>query len=117
MDQPYTCLAFLGEGKMAEKKDLQFNLYILDQHPKNLLYIEALKDILDEKWEGIYDLDVIYLVNNLDMADKENIFATPTLIRVYPQPIKRIIGDLTNKKKIFDLLMSEQTDENSPTTS
>ena len=71
-------------------------LYVAGQTPKSLTAFSNLKRICEEHLAGRYSIEVIDLVKAPQLAHRDRIVALPTLIRQLPEPIKRIIGDLSN---------------------
>lgn len=84
---------------MAEKYLLR--LYIMGSTPLSLAAIENAKKICEEELKGKYRLEVVDLKKNIQLAEDEKIFATPTLEKKLPVPLRRIIGDLSNKEKVL----------------
>jgi circadian clock protein KaiB len=76
-------------------------LYVAGQTPKSVLAFRNLKRICDEHLEGRYDIEVIDLVQNPQLARGDQILAVPTLVRRLPEPIKKIIGDLSNTERVL----------------
>lgn len=76
-------------------------LYVTGQTPNSLRAIQNLKNILQEDIKDIYELKIIDVQKNPQLAEDEKILATPTLSRVLPLPVRRIIGDLSNKDKVL----------------
>ncbi len=56
---------------------------------------------MESTFDGHYNLEVIDIIENLEMAEKDNILATPTLVKSSPPPERRIIGDLSDRKKVL----------------
>jgi circadian clock protein KaiB len=81
----------------AERWELR--LYVAGQTPKSLAALANLKDICETHLQGKYRIEVIDLVANPQLARRDQIVAIPTLIRNLPPPMKRIIGDLSNKAR------------------
>lgn len=72
----------------------------------------VLKEALENHLPGAYSLEVIDVLENLDQALDADIFATPTLIKVLPEPVMRVIGDLRDPRKTLVLVgVLEQADE------
>ncbi|MFH1798142.1 MAG: circadian clock protein KaiB, partial [Candidatus Omnitrophota bacterium] len=69
--------------------------------PNSVRAIENLKKILKEDLKGMYELKIIDVQKKPQLAEEEKILATPTLSRVLPLPIRRIIGDLSQKDKVL----------------
>lgn len=88
---------------MAKKtgRKYKLKLYVTGQTPNSLRAIKNLESILANELKGMYELEVIDVLKNPHLAEQEKILATPTLSRVLPLPIRRIIGDLSNKEKVL----------------
>jgi circadian clock protein KaiB len=69
--------------------------------PRSIQAIDNLKKICEEQLHGRYTLEVIDISQQPDAVRKAEIIATPTLIKELPKPIRRIIGDLSNKERIL----------------
>ena len=76
-------------------------LYVAGQTRKSLAAFDNLKKICEEHLEGKYRIEVIDLLKNPTLARGDQILALPTLVRKLPQPIKKIIGDLSNAEKVL----------------
>jgi circadian clock protein KaiB len=76
-------------------------LYVAGQTPKSIAAIANLKKICEQHLSGRYDIEVIDLMKNPALAQRHQIVAIPTLIRQLPEPLKRIIGDLSNSEKVL----------------
>ena len=76
-------------------------LYIAGQTPKSVNAIANLKKICEENLQGRYELDVIDLYQQPQLAQGEQIIALPTLIRKLPPPLRRIIGDMSNTERVL----------------
>src|SRR5689334_13989666 len=79
----------------------QLRLYVAGQTPKSLLALANLKQICEEHLRGHYEIEVIDLRENPQLASGDQILAVPTLVRRLPEPIKKIIGDLSNKERVL----------------
>ena len=88
---------------MAKTKNdnYQLRLYVAGQTPKSVKAFANLKKICEEHLKGRYTIEVIDLVKNPKLAGGDQILAIPTLVRKLPQPIKKIIGDLSNKERVL----------------
>jgi len=89
------------ERKAKPGRKYVLKLYVTGQTPNSVRAITNLKKILSEEFKGIYELRVIDVIKNPQLAEEEKILATPMLSRVLPLPIKRIIGDLSEKDKVL----------------
>jgi circadian clock protein KaiB len=76
-------------------------LYVAGQTPKSIAAIANLKKICEKYLSGGYNIEVIDLMKNPALAQRHQIVAIPTLIRQLPEPLKRIIGDLSNLEKVL----------------
>jgi len=79
----------------------ELRLYVAGQTPKSLKAFANLKKICDEHLEGRYRIEVIDLMQNPQLAKGDQILAIPTLVRKLPEPVKQIIGDLSNTEKVL----------------
>jgi circadian clock protein KaiB len=89
---------------------MELRLYVAGQTPKSLAALANLKKICAEHLEGQYQLYVIDLMKTPQLAQNDQILAIPTLVRKLPQPIRKIIGDLSDQNKVLvglNLLESE----------
>ena len=85
----------------SETGMFQLRLYIAGQTPRSVGALANLKTICEEHLQGRYELEVIDLVQNPALASGDQILAVPTLVRRLPQPIKKIIGDLSNRERVL----------------
>jgi len=76
-------------------------LYVAGQTPKSIAAIANLKKICDAHLSGRYDITIVDLMKDPALAQRDQIVAIPTLIRQLPEPLKRIIGDLSNVEKVL----------------
>ena len=76
-------------------------LYVSDHTPKSAAAFANLKRICEEHLAGQYRIEVIDLVKNPQLAEGDQIFAIPTLVRKLPEPVKKIIGDLSNTERVL----------------
>ena len=81
----------------AGKWDLR--LYTAGQSPKSLAALANLKRVCDEHLAGRYKIEVIDLLKNPRLAKDDQIVAIPTLVRKLPEPLRRIVGDLSDTER------------------
>jgi circadian clock protein KaiB len=74
----------------------RLRLYVAGQSPKSLAAIRNLRKVCEEHLAGRYELEVIDLLANPRLAKDHQIVAIPTLVRDLPNPIRKIIGDLSD---------------------
>ena len=95
----------LSEGAMAMSSPAgptyELRLYIAGQTPKSVLALTNLKQICEEHLQGRYQIEIIDLLKNPQLAGGDQILAVPTLVRRLPEPIKKIIGDLSNTERVL----------------
>ena len=76
-------------------------LFIAGQTPKSILALENIRKYGKEHLSDKYSIEVIDLLKTPQLAEKHEIFAIPTLLRKLPKPLRRIIGDLSDKEKVL----------------
>jgi len=76
-------------------------LYITGHTAKSDRAIANLKNLCEKELKDQYELNIIDVLENPQLAEDEKILATPTLIRELPPPFRRIIGDLSNTDKVL----------------
>ncbi len=82
--------------------DLQIlRLYIAGQTPRSVKAFANLKKLCEEHLAGKYRLEVIDLIQNPQLAAGDQILAVPTLVRRLPEPVRKIIGDLSNTERVL----------------
>jgi circadian clock protein KaiB len=79
----------------------QLRLYVAGQTPKSLAAFANLKKICDEHLKGHFRIEVIDLLENPTLAKGDQILAIPTLVRKLPEPVRKIIGDLSNTERVL----------------
>ncbi len=82
-------------------KTYELRLYVAGQTPKSLAAFANLKKICEQHLAGQYHIEVIDLLKHPQLASGDQILAIPTLVRKLPQPIKKIIGDLSNTDRVL----------------
>lgn len=100
-----------GTAKTKSSKEFwELRLYVAGQTPKSLIAFANLKKLCEEHLGGKYRLEVIDLLKNPQLARGDQILAIPTLVRKLPEPIKKIIGDLSNTERVMVGLDLRQAD-------
>ncbi|MEJ2902845.1 circadian clock KaiB family protein [Pedobacter panaciterrae] len=79
----------------------ELRLYIAGKTPKSVSALSNLKKYCEEHLHGKYKIEVIDLLEKPQLAEGDQIFAVPTLVRKVPVPIRKIIGDLSNEEKVL----------------
>lgn len=85
----------------AVKAEYQLKLYVAGQTTKSLAAFANLNRICQEHLAGRYTIEVIDLLVNPRLAAGDQILAVPTLVRQLPEPIKKIIGDMSNEERVL----------------
>jgi circadian clock protein KaiB len=80
---------------------MELRLYVAGQTPKSLAALANLKKICAEHLDGHYKLHVIDLVKTPQLAQNDQILAIPTLVRKLPEPMRKIIGDLSDRNRVL----------------
>jgi circadian clock protein KaiB len=91
----------MPDKKYVEKKEWELRLYVAGQTAKSIAALANLKRICDEHLEGKYHIEIIDLLKQPQLSRGDQIIATPTLVRKLPEPIRKIIGDLSNNDKVL----------------
>lgn len=88
-------------GKPDRRKPQFWNLrlYVAGQTPKSIRAFSNLKLLCEEHLQGRYRIEVIDLMENPQLARGDQIIAVPTLVRKLPEPVRKIIGDLSNSQR------------------
>jgi circadian clock protein KaiB len=86
---------------MSNGKKWELRLYIAGQTPKSVLALSNITKYCKEHLNGQYTIEVIDLLQNPQLAEGDQIFAIPTLVRKVPEPIRKIIGDLSNEERVL----------------
>ncbi|MDD1673886.1 MAG: circadian clock KaiB family protein [Methanomicrobiales archaeon] len=79
----------------------ELRLYVAGQTPKSITAFANLKRLCEEHLAGKYHIEVIDLLENPKLARGDQILALPTLVRKLPEPIRKIIGDLSNTDRVL----------------
>jgi len=84
-----------------QDKEWKLRLYIAGATPKSMTALANLKKICEEYLPGKYQLEVIDLLENPRLAAGDQILAIPTLVRKLPEPMTKIIGDLSDVERVL----------------
>jgi circadian clock protein KaiB len=86
---------------MTKDKRYELRLYVAGNTAKSATALANLKRYCEEHLKGQYKIEVIDLLVQPQLAEGDQIFAIPTLVRKVPEPIRKIIGDLSNEEKVL----------------
>jgi circadian clock protein KaiB len=84
-------------------------LYVAGQTERSMAALENLKSICENHLGGRYTIEIVDLAQNPKLARTDQIVAVPTLVRKLPEPMRKIIGDLSNKERVIVGLRLDQT--------
>ncbi len=91
-----------GDKRTAADPDFwELRLYVAGQTPKSMEAFANLKRICEEYLKGKYEIHVIDLLKNPHLARGDQILAIPTMVRNLPEPVRKIIGDLSNTENVL----------------
>jgi circadian clock protein KaiB len=87
----------------GKKKDelFELRLYVAGQTPKSITAFANLQKLCDTHLQGKYKIEVIDLLKNPKLAKGDQILAIPTLVKKFPEPVRKIIGDLSNTERVL----------------
>ena len=89
-----------------ERDDIyKFKLYIAGETPISVKAINDLRGLLEDDFKDRYFLEIIDVLKNPELAEGDKIFATPTMVKIHPPPVIRIIGDFGDKEKVWLVLL------------
>ena len=100
--------------EMNARKTYILKLYVAGNTPNSVRALNTLREILESEFKGVYALKVIDVLKSPQLAEEDKILATPTLSKILPPPVRRIIGDLSDREKVLiglDLLYDELNDQ------
>src|SRR5882762_7007749 len=107
-DSHNCCHSLIAGGSMAKKSPkkqtgnsprYKFSVYISSPTPKSDSALARLRKICDEKIPADYEIKVVDLSKNPELATRHNIVATPAVFRTFPAPLRKSIGDLSKTDK------------------
>jgi len=95
-----TTITIQNKRIMAEIK-YELRLYVAGKTPKSVTALNNLKKYCEEHLKDQYTIEVIDLLVHPQLAEGDQILAIPTLVKKVPEPVRKIIGDLSNKEKVL----------------
>ncbi len=96
----------MATKRKAAEDQWNLRLYVAGTTPKSLAAVANLRKFCEEHLSGRYTIEVVDLLENPKLARTDQIVAIPTLVRKLPAPMRKIIGDLSNRERVlvgFDL--------------
>lgn len=79
----------------------KLRLYVTGRSSQSQRALENLRRICESELDGSYEIEVIDVLENPVLAEHEKILATPTLVKRLPEPVRKIIGDLSDREKVL----------------
>jgi circadian clock protein KaiB len=89
-----------GDG-VSRAGQYKLRLFITGSTPRSTRAIENMRRICEENLEGRYDLEVVDVYQDPEATRELQIIATPTLVKILPEPLRRIIGDLSDRDRVL----------------
>ena len=86
---------------MEKEQTWELRLYVAGETAKSVTALQNLRKYCETHLQGKYQIEVIDLLEKPQLAEGDQIFAIPTLVRKVPEPIRKIIGDLSNEEKVL----------------
>lgn len=93
--------AFADMAAPLDDNRWELRLYVAGQTPKSVAALANLRRYCEQHLQGRYSLEVIDLLEHPQLAEGDQILAIPTLVRKVPEPIRKIIGDLSNEERVL----------------
>ena len=90
-----------AKSARAPKPEWQLRLYVAGATAKSVAALANLRRLCETHLAGRYEIEVIDLLVNPKLAAGDQILAVPTLVRKFPEPIRKIIGDLSNEERVL----------------
>jgi circadian clock protein KaiB len=90
-----------GKPERRKPEVWKLRLYVAGQTPKSIRAFANLRSLCEEHLKGRYQIEVIDLMENPQLARGDQIVAIPTLVRSLPEPVRKIIGDLSNSLRVL----------------
>ncbi len=91
-----------AKPKIAKRDTLRYllRLYVTGQTPRSLRSIENLRRLCEKYLKGQFDLEIIDIYQQPALASEGQIIAAPTLIKTMPLPLRRLVGDFSDQKRV-----------------
>jgi circadian clock protein KaiB len=93
--------AVVGEREVPGKESVALCLYVTGATPGSSRAVACLKGFCEKFLKGRYALEVIDVYQQPHLAEGDRILATPTLIRKFPLPLRRLVGDLSDPQRLL----------------
>lgn len=87
--------------KEGSKEKFLLRLFVTGLSPKSLEAIDEVRKLCEEHLKGRYELQIVDVYKQPTAAKEDQVFAAPTLVRLLPQPVRKVVGDMTHTEKIL----------------
>ena len=87
--------------KKGKQQKFVLRLFVTGITPRSLEAIEEVRKLCEEYMKGRYELEIIDLYKQPQAAQKDQVFAAPTLVKLLPLPVRKIVGSMTRKEKLL----------------
>jgi circadian clock protein KaiB len=94
-------LALAKAAKARAKEKYVLRLYVAGITPKSERAIRSVKEVCEQNLKGRYELEIVDIYQQVDALKQDQIVVAPTLIRKLPLPLRRLIGDMTDRDKML----------------
>jgi circadian clock protein KaiB len=101
MSKPHTGAEGTGADSTDTDEQWDLCLYVTDQSPKCLRAIENLRRACEKHLAGRYTIEIVDLLKNPRRAADDQILAVPTVVRRFPAPIRKLVGDLSDDDRLL----------------
>ena len=101
MSEPHTGAEGTGADSTDTGEQWDLCLYVTDQSPKCLRAIENLRRACEQDLAGRYTIEIVDLLENPRRAADDQILAVPTVVRRFPEPIRKLVGDLSDGDRLL----------------
>ncbi len=110
--EPDDMAAELGKAAQDQRKMVYvLRLYVAGMSPRSSRAIQSVQKLCEEYLPGRYELEVVDVYQHPEAARTQQVIAAPTLVKSLPLPLRRMIGDLTNKEKVMVNLDLREVDD------
>jgi circadian clock protein KaiB len=99
--KPQSAEEYEQAARAGPAQSYVLRLYVTGSTPHSLRAVQSIKAICEEELHGRYELEVIDIYQQPELAAREQLLAAPTLIKKLPLPLRRLVGDLSSKEKVL----------------
>jgi circadian clock protein KaiB len=92
---------FDGSGREAPAEHYVLRLYVTGMTARSVRAVENVRRICSKHLAGAYELQVVDLYQQPELARQEQVIAAPTLVKKHPLPLRRLVGDMSNERRVL----------------